>query len=399
MIKSLTKYYLIVLCSIVALSQLMAQSPKSKFATHKVTKGETLSSIARHYHIKVAMIEQYNKQLTEGHPLKIGTSLKVPTFMAGKDDAAKTIVEKETKITPHEKSTTKQTTPSTTQTNKAVDDPITESTPTMMTTTHKVKKGESLYAIAKQYGVKPAQLKVANHLAADLKIKINQQLLIPVKNTAAMFTQTPKEDYVKPEPVNRPVTELKTYQPAKVAIPNDNDRATKPVEIPKEEKPSFKIVVGDRSPDKGMVAPISETKAEITKVIEAKPPKEVSTPIPATRESEMTKNVNINPDDYQAVFISYTDTKKKRAIYRGIGLFMSSATQGNPYLALYNYAEMGSVLKVTNLMSKQAIYVKVIGKVPANDGQKDVILKISSDAADKLKVSEDKFLVEVSGYN
>jgi len=66
---------------------------------------------------------------------------------------------------------------------------------------------------------------------------------------------------------------------------------------------------------------------------------------------------------------------------------------------LYNYADMGSIVKVTNLMSKETIYVKIIGKVPASDNEKDVILKVSSEAANKLKVSEDKFLLEVTGYN
>jgi hypothetical protein len=50
-------------------------------------------------------------------------------------------------------------------------------------------------------------------------------------------------------------------------------------------------------------------------------------------------------------------------------------------------------------MSKQAIYVKVIGKIPASDAQSDIILKVSAEAASQLKVSEDKFLVEVTGYS
>ena len=113
----------------------------------------------------------------------------------------------------------------------------------------------------------------------------------------------------------------------------------------------------------------------------------------------MAVNENLAPNDYEAVFAKEAETGKKKVTYRGISMFMQSETPGNQFLALYNYAEMGAILKVTNLMSKVSIYVKVIGKVPANDAQGDVILKISSDAATKLKVSEDKFLVEVTGYN
>ena len=77
---------------------------------------------------------------------------------------------------------------------------------------------------------------------------------------------------------------------------------------------------------------------------------------------------------------------------------MKAENQGGQYVALYNYAVKGSILKVTNLMSKQFVYVRVVGKVPTADTENDIILKVSSEAADKLKVSEDKFLVEVTGY-
>jgi hypothetical protein len=111
------------------------------------------------------------------------------------------------------------------------------------------------------------------------------------------------------------------------------------------------------------------------------------------------KNGNTDPNNYAATFDQYNDSGKKKVIYRGIGMFMQSDNPGNQYLALYNYADMGSIVKVTNLMSKETIYVKVIGKVPASDNEKDVILKVSTEAANKLKVSEDKFLLEVTGYN
>jgi hypothetical protein len=120
---------------------------------------------------------------------------------------------------------------------------------------------------------------------------------------------------------------------------------------------------------------------------------------PKAAPKEALKNENVNSGDYASVFAKYAESGKKKVVYRGISTFMQTENPGNQFLALYNYADMGSILKVTNLMSKESIYVKVIGKVPATEAQRDVILKVSNDAASKLKVTEDKFLVEVTGFN
>jgi hypothetical protein len=103
--------------------------------------------------------------------------------------------------------------------------------------------------------------------------------------------------------------------------------------------------------------------------------------------------------DYQAIFNKCEQAGMKKVTYRGQGTFTPPDKQTSHFVALYNYAEEGSILKVTNLMSKQSIYVKVIGKVPASDAQNDIILKLSSAVAENLKVTEDKFLVEVAGFN
>lgn len=47
--------------------------------------------------------------------------------------------------------------------------------------THIVKKGESLWVIAKKYGVTVSDLVEANHIADKNVIKINQELIIPEK--------------------------------------------------------------------------------------------------------------------------------------------------------------------------------------------------------------------------
>jgi len=50
---------------------------------------------------------------------------------------------------------------------------------------HRVKKGETLYAIAKEYGTTPQALAAANHLSSASRLRVGQVLVVPVRTTSA----------------------------------------------------------------------------------------------------------------------------------------------------------------------------------------------------------------------
>ena len=75
---------------------------------------------------------------------------------------------------------------------------------------------------------------------------------------------------------------------------------------------------------------------------------------------------------------------------RGVAA-LSDAIIGNEYLAYSGSCEPGTVIKITNLMSKRSTYVKVIGA-----SSNDAILTISAKLASKLDVLDGEFLAEVS---
>lgn len=62
-----------------------------------------------------------------------------------------------------------------------------------------VKKGDSLWAISKKYGVPVRSLAVANGMSINVPIKIGQKLVIPgVKNEAAPSVSSPEKPSVDP---------------------------------------------------------------------------------------------------------------------------------------------------------------------------------------------------------
>ncbi len=58
---------------------------------------------------------------------------------------------------------------------------VADSVAVQETKTHIVKKGESLWVIAKKYGVTVPDLVEANHIADKNIIMVNQELIIPAK--------------------------------------------------------------------------------------------------------------------------------------------------------------------------------------------------------------------------
>jgi LysM repeat protein len=362
---------------------------KNGLTIHEVEKGETLYSISRKYHVTVDAIQNANKSLGGSLKLKIGQILTIPgTSVKGAENKT------EKAVTPTTKASVTETKPVKPQSKQEA--PTACNNPSV----HIVEKGETFYGISKANGLTVKQLRDANHMSEDMKLKVGQKLIIPSKNQEAMYKSEAKEPISEHKPVSQPVPVPTTTEQGREYLKSEPTSVVKPEPVKQEVVPASrpteqKTVQPAAKVEKAKEAAHEETPFLIKPAESTKPVTEVSKPVPASP----LKNENKDPNNYAAVFAQYYDSGKKKVIYRGIGMFMQSDNPGNQFLALYNYADMGSIVKVTNLMSKETIYVKIIGKVPASDNEKDVILKVSSEAANKLKVSEDKFLLEVTGYN
>ncbi len=364
-------------CAVLAMS--------AQGTTHKIAKGETLYAIAKKYHVTVAALEKANG-LTAESKLKLGQVLTIPGGGAAAPKAAT-----DSKTTEKPKVTTASKAPAATARPEAEkpkgNAPATEPAQAGV---HVVKKGESLYSLARVYGVTVKNLREANGLTDDAGVKIGQRLTIPSKNPDAAY-QPANHKPAATEAAKAPAPTGHEYLSS-----HDMPVREKP-KAPEKKEEEIKIVESSTpvkvTDDKPTTPPVSDQPKEVVKKEVVR--EEKMTP---AKPAETVLNSDVAPADYATVYDGYAAKGRRKVVYRGIGGFLKSENPGNQYLALYNYAEMGSILKVTNLMSKQAIYVKVIGKVPQADVQGDIILKLSSEAAGQLKVSEDKFLVEVSSY-
>lgn len=123
---------------------------------HKVTSGETLGSISRKYQISIDDLKKFNQ--LKSNKLSVGQSLLMsePQNLASGGETQPKADKK---------------------TEKQIAD---RSVPTTGTALHKVQKGESLFSIAKNYGMTSEELMILNNLE-NSKIVGGQQLRVKAK--------------------------------------------------------------------------------------------------------------------------------------------------------------------------------------------------------------------------
>ena len=77
---------------------------------------------------------------------------------------------------------------------------------------------------------------------------------------------------------------------------------------------------------------------------------------------------------------------------KGIATWVKSSGGDTDFFALHPTAPKGTEVLVKNMMNGKTVTVKVIGKLPATSENEHVLIKISSAAANKLGVLDEKFM-------
>jgi LysM repeat protein len=221
---------------------------------------------------------------------------------------------------------------------------------------HTVGKGETVYAICKKYGVSVGELKQWNRLS-DLKLKQGQRLIVSKINGMALY-----------KPISVPSTPDTPYR--------------------EEDIRPRQLVTPDNTATASIISePAVETKPT---VVEAPKP---------TITIEGLRTSSSNAADYPVIFNQYSSHGYKIRKNKGAANYLDEAISGNQNLAFYNDAETGSVIRVTNLMNHKTVFVKVMGKVPPVDASNEVTVKLSNKAAKDLGAIDEKFLVEVASFS
>lgn len=82
---------------------------------------------------------------------------------------------------------------------------------------------------------------------------------------------------------------------------------------------------------------------------------------------------------------------------KGIGIWMDNLeTRGKSNLALHRTAPVGTILKITNPLTKNVTFAKVVGKFSDTAESRDAIVILSKSAASYIGALDKRFLIEIT---
>jgi LysM repeat protein len=182
---------------------LIPTNPKKKFTvstaaiasqnpdkTHEVLPKETLYGIAKQLKFSIEDLYKSNPNL-EKEGLKIGQIINIPqTALDNFADTKTTSKPIEVKMSNYSKKETPK--------QEVVVLPKVEENISIPTEgiDHEVLPRESLYSIAKKYGIKLADLQKANPILENTSLKVGQKIIVPVKSDAVSSSVAEKKEVV-----------------------------------------------------------------------------------------------------------------------------------------------------------------------------------------------------------
>ncbi|MCO5247329.1 MAG: LysM peptidoglycan-binding domain-containing protein [Chitinophagales bacterium] len=315
-------------------------------------------------------------------------------------------------------------------------------------TTHIVEQGETLYSIARQYGIHISELLKANSQIEDNIIHIGDVIQIPKVNN-------PSQKSISVELQNPPTPKPKAIEnsnpfDAKSSTPitstTTNSTTTKKIEnttfpmiehVVKEKETLYAISklynvsvdeikawnhLDNNDIKTGSVLLIKKQndrrdfdklycckhgtiiafcrinkrrKEEVKKEEVAKPvtsiPTVVTEPIKNTKAAGPQKQL-------EDKFIEDMRSGKTAHSTNATISWISTTNDNNSFYGLHKTASVGSVVKVTNLVNKRVTFVKILGKLPETADNANVTMRLSNAAKNALLLNGDKAFVGIIFY-
>ena len=365
------------------------------YIVHQVSAQETLFSISRRYSVPMGAIQGANEALKQG--LKVDQKILIPF---GESATITNGIPAQEKVQENKsESTSSQGEAST---------PTTES---KSSSRHVVKSGETLFGIARKYGITVTELKSWNSLTAD-KVIVGQSLVVftstptqvptssspnsstPVSNVDLQSepggrnrteNQENKENAVKQEVENRP-----TSSP----IPNPTSAGEWVTHAVKQGETLFSIanLYGSSVGDLIQWNSLNSNNLKAGQSLKVK--KNVSTPSPGPSAGEddvMSADTQFTNTSAPMVPTGFTNTKET-----GLAELIEGTSGHKKYLVLHRTAPIGSVIRVKNEENDLTIFARVVGVLPDTGDNSKLLIKLSQAAFDQLKAVNARFPVEIA---
>lgn len=308
-----------------------------KVVMHKVTPKETFYSIARHYNVHPKYLIRFNSHI---QGLKIGDTIRLEV------DSMNTF--QNLVLVPENDQPAKEAT-----------FPTPAEPPHSTVTEHVVAPRETLFAIARKYGLSVGELRTLNGISGN-HIETGQRLIVSASGPIAS----------DPEQLSAVSNASKT--PEASGSPGDSTEAGTGT-LPEQE---------EAGKDSAEIASGPEKKEE--KVYTGTPTPVMGTPDRMTEKAREKKNKDL-PKLVREVKES------------GVAAWLTNSSLNQAKsVALHNSAPAGTIVKVTNPANRRSIMVKVVGNIPQNAETENALIVISQSASQLLGIQNNRFRVNLS---
>jgi LysM repeat protein len=209
---------------------------------------------------------------------------------------------------------------------------------------HTVETGQTMYSISKMYGVTVEEIQKWNNLK-DFNVKVGSQIIVSNTNTK-------RDSFVaKSEPISKP---------------NITSTPTKPVQVNKPEQ---------------QTAPNEQEETE-------------------TQKPDIQASDNATQKDLLKIYKEKAATMSIQTA-KGTGAPMTTTlgVMETVYFAMHKWLPIGTIIKIKNLVNSKIVYAKVIGKLPDNDENKNVIVRYSLGVKKDLQLQNGKCYLQIEYPN
>jgi LysM repeat protein len=248
---------------------------------------------------------------------------------------------------------------------------------------HKVKNGETLFLLAKKYGVPPAILADLNQVNYQDGLPTGSKFRIPIDN----YNFIRIESVVKSKPIFFRVGEeddlrsiSRMFNVAQSAIQRWNNLISPDIETDKILQVGWIAFDSTQTPFAQNI-PIISSASKIVPLPKPGVVKKVS-------DTPADKNIRISDTDSAAIPSAFEELYYQQTTgtsiteESGAAVFYPLKTKAGPgvYYAFHNTAIRGSILKIMNPANGKIIYAKVIGTLPKLKEYHNAIVGLSSNA-------------------
>lgn len=240
---------------------------------------------------------------------------------------------------------------------------------------HKVAQKETLFSISKLYDVSIDDIKSWNKLTSN-SLTVGQELI--VKKGVATASKTVISKPITSGTGNHTVAEKETLYSISRQYGVSVDDLKKWNGLAGNDLHVGQVLTVSALP---VAAASNVNKSVVEK-------REVATVVKEEKPEVVTEKV---------IKISETAAGTDEVKEKGLAELIEGTEGNRKYLALYNGAQPGTIMKVRNEANNHEVFVRVTGSLPAGTSVLTII-RISNSAYDRLGATEPKFGVEVTHY-